>query len=196
MSRDASTSCVATHDVANIPALFALSALCALGLLERVDGLLVTKVFFGYIALDFLWIALWPRAVPGGARLVLIHHAVTSVLLAHVLRRPERAMETCRNGLVEANTLLLILRRRSPRGSRANAFWNLMYLTTLVPVRFVWQPMLFVRLVALTSNDKALERFEVLGAQAFLLGFNVWLVARRRNSSANANTTKKGEKIS
>ncbi|XP_003075320.2 unnamed product, partial [Ostreococcus tauri] len=132
----------------------------------------------------------------GGARLVLIHHAVTSVLLAHVLRRPERAMETCRNGLVEANTLLLILRRRSPRGSRANAFWNLMYLTTLVPVRFVWQPMLFVRLVALTSNDKALERFEVLGAQAFLLGFNVWLVARRRNSSANANTTKKGEKIS
>lgn len=177
--RDA-TACVAAHDAANVPAIASLACLCACGLAGVVRATFVTQAFVAYILLDGAWIALAPRAVPSGASAVLLHHAVTMVLLTHALRRPERAMETCRNGLVEVNTLFLILRRRATRGSTAHRAWNLAYVATLVPVRFVWQPYLFARFVELTSGDDFAERFSALGAQAFLLGFNVWLVARRR----------------
>lgn len=185
--RDA-TACVAAHDAVNVPALASLACLCACGLAGVVRAEFVTQAFVAYILLDALWLALWPRAVPSGASLVILHHAVTMVLLTHALRRPERAMETCRNGLVELNTLFLILRRRSARGTPAHRAWNLAYVGTLVPVRFVWQPYLFARFVELTSGDDFLERFAVLGSQAFLLGFNVWLVARRRAGAAIAKT--------
>jgi len=182
------SACVAAHDAANVIALSALSCACACGLAGALSARLVTAIFIAYILLDGAWIALWPRAVPSGARLVVTHHAVTMVLLAHAARHPERAMETCRNGLVEANTLFLILRRRATRGTLAHRAWNLAYVGTLVPVRFVWQPYLFARFVELTSGDDFLERFSVLGSQAFLLGFNVWLVARRRASAVSAKT--------
>jgi len=58
-----------------------------------------------------------------------------------------------------------------------------MYVATLVPVRFIWQPYLLVYFVGLTSRDAAWERVQVVGAQAFLVGFNVFLVSRRRRES-------------
>ena len=116
---------------------------------------------------------------------VVAHHVVTAALLAYPLRHPERAIETYRNGLVEANTLFLILRRRVRRGSAMHAVWNGLYVATLAPVRFAWQPYLLWHFYAnVTKDDVWWEKVQVCGAQMFLIGFNVFLVARRRVAPA------------
>ena len=166
--------CVAAHDAANVPILFTIASLCTASLLApaRVDAWVITVCFIAYVLVDTVWIAVAPQCVPRAARAVLAHHAVTLCLLACPALRPERAAETCRNGLVEWNTLFLILRRR--RG--AMRIWNALYAATLVPIRFAWQPYLVVRFWRLTRDDAAWERALVVGAQVFLVGFNVYLV--------------------
>jgi len=87
--------------------------------------------------------------------------------------------------LVEANTLFLILRRRVRRGSAMHAVWNGLYVATLAPVRFAWQPYLLWHFYAnVTKDDVWWEKVQVCGAQMFLIGFNVFLVARRRVAPA------------
>lgn len=176
-------TCAAAHDAANVPVLSLVSALCVGGLFGFIEPLVVTKVFLMYILFDGVWIAAYPKCVPSAAKVVVLHHVITGALLLHPLRRPDRAIETCKNGLVELNTLFLILRRRSARGGATHALWNKMYVATLVPIRFIWQPYLLVYFVGLTSRDAAWERAQVVGAQAFLVGFNVFLVSRRRRES-------------
>jgi hypothetical protein len=168
------TPCVAAHDAANVPILCIIATLCSLSLLapSLVDAWLVTVCFMAYIAFDTAWIACAPHCVPRAASVVLLHHAVTFALLTYPARHPAHAAETCRNGLVEWNTLFLILRRRPG----ARKVWNALYAATLVPIRFVWQPYLIVRFYALSRRDAAWERALVVGAQTFLVGFNVYLV--------------------
>ena len=98
-------ACARAHDAANVPVLTLIALACVAGVAGALDPLVVTRWFLAYIVLDGLWIALWPRCVPSAAAVVVAHHVVTAALLAHPLRHPERAIETCRNGLVEANTL-------------------------------------------------------------------------------------------
>lgn len=178
-------ACARAHDAANVPVLTLIALACVAGIAGALDPLVVTKGFLAYIVLDGLWIALWPRCVPSAAAVVVAHHVVTAALLAYPLRHPERAIETCRNGLVEANTLFLILRRRVRRGSAMHAVWNGLYVATLAPVRFAWQPYLLWHFYAnVTKDDVWWEKVQVCGAQMFLIGFNVFLVARRRVAPA------------
>jgi hypothetical protein len=183
------SSCAAAHDATNVPCLLTIASLCLAGLAGVVDPLFVTHVFLVYMVIDGAWIACFPRAVPSAARAVVVHHVVASTLLLHVVMRPERAMETCRNGLVEGNTLALILRRRAARGTSSHRVWHALYVSTLVPVRFVWQPYLLWRFFfVVTKDDVIWERAAVCGAQLFLLGFNVFLVARRRLATEEKKT--------
>ena len=152
------------HDAANVPVLTLIALACVAGIAGALDPLVVTKGFLAYIVLDGLWIALWPRCVPSAAAVVVAHHVVTAALLAYPLRHPERAIETCRNGLVEANTLFLILRRRVRRGSAMHAVWNGLYVATLAPVRFAWQPYLLWHFYAnVTKDDVWWEKVQVCG---------------------------------
>ena len=188
-SRPPSGACSAAHDAANVPCLLTITSLCVAGLVGVVDPLFVTRVFLAYMVIDGAWIACFPRAVPSAARVVVLHHCVALVLLLHVVTRPDRALETCRNGLVEGNTLALILRRRAVRGTFSHGVWHALYVSTLVPVRFVWQPYLLWRFAfVVTKDDVFWERATVCGAQCFLLGFNIFLVARRRLATEKKTT--------
>jgi hypothetical protein len=99
------------HDALNIPLVGALSSMCIAGLTGAMDAHLVTKIFITYIAVDTMWIAFSPSAVPRYAWAIVLHHVLTFMILLHPLRFPEHAIETCRDGIVELNTFFLITRR-------------------------------------------------------------------------------------
>jgi len=183
-------SCVAAHDAFNVPVLFTIASMCAIGIAmpRALDLALVTRVFALYVAADALWIFLFPRSVPRAANVVVIHHLVTLALLSNAMRHPERAIETCRNGLVEWNTLFLIL-RRAPGASRA---WNVAYKLTL-PIRFVWQPYLVIHFWRISRDDDAWERVVAIAAQVFLVAFNVFLVFGKKRRTNDGKEKNKAE---
>ena len=163
-SRPPSGACSAAHDAANVPCLLTITSLCVAGLVGVVDPLFVTRVFLAYMVIDGAWIACFPRAVPAPRASSSFITAWRWSLL-HVVTRPDRALETCRNGLVEGNTLALILRRRAVRGTFSHGVWHALYVSTLVPVRFVWQPYLLWRFAfVVTKDDVFWERATVCGA--------------------------------
>jgi hypothetical protein len=55
----------------------------------------VTTLFTLYILMDFAWVAVEPDAVPSLPYVILLHHAVTVVLLSFPLRYAHLAKYTC-----------------------------------------------------------------------------------------------------
>ena len=55
----------------------------------------VTKSFILYIVADFFWILLEPKAVPSQPRIILVHHAITFLLLQIPLKHPQLGRYTC-----------------------------------------------------------------------------------------------------
>ncbi|PSC73950.1 GTP-binding chloroplastic [Micractinium conductrix] len=166
---------VIMHDRANLLALPVIGTLVLAGLFGWCDTMLVTKAFILYIAVDFFWVLLEPKAVPSKPRIILWHHFITFLLLQLPLRHPQLGLYTCMDGLVEWNTLLLIARRQFPRWYRP---LNAVYWVTFYPVRVVLFPALmplFWR--ELTKPGYAWwETAAVMLTQACLVVFNGWFL--------------------
>ena len=79
----------------------------------------VTKLFLGYIAFDFVWIAIQPSTLPSLQGLILFHHFVTFLLLTFPYRNPAFSHFTCWDGITEINTFFLIARRQTRNFHRA-----------------------------------------------------------------------------
>ena len=167
------------HDALNIPCVGGLSLMCILGLLGVMDAGLVTKIFFGYIAMDTCWIVLSPSAVPRFAGAIVFHHLVTLAILYHPLMHEEYHIETCRDGIVELNTFFLIARRQLARGSLLNRLCDVMYNLTL-SIRFFWQPYLIWHFHKISLFEAGvstpLERPFLVGSQVLLVMFNIGIV--------------------
>ena len=159
-------ACARAHDAANVPVLTLIALACVAGVAGALDPLVVTRGVPGVHrprrAVDRALAAVACRA---RRRWLVAHHVVTAALLAHPLRHPERAIETCRNGLVEANTLFFdtaaagagggARRTRCGTGctSRRWRRW-----------RFAWQPYLLWHFYAnVTKDDVWWEKAQVCG---------------------------------
>ncbi|CAK0782861.1 hypothetical protein CVIRNUC_006056 [Coccomyxa viridis] len=168
------------HDTVNVYALPVLGAACTLSLLGLLDGSIVTKLFLGYIAFDFAWIAIQPSTLPSLQGLILFHHAVTFLLLTFPYRNPAFSHFTCWDGITEINTFFLIARRQTRNFHRA---FHWAYWLSFIPMRLIMYPVLLVRFWRVLEGYPWWDRGLVVGCQLLLCLFNYgmfWLSIRRR----------------
>lgn len=83
------------HDRVNLVLLPIIGSLTVAGLLGYVDTTIVSAIFSVYVAVDLLWVAAIPEAVPSLPSIILVHHVVTLVLLLFPLRYPQFGRYTC-----------------------------------------------------------------------------------------------------
>lgn len=126
------------HDAFNLVMLPIAVALTVAGLVSRTPsaGTALARFMAGYIAADSVWLVLQPSVV--GAPLVLLfHHAVTLLLLAHSLTHAPHLRYVAWMTVVEVNTFFLILRRHW----RARAV-EALHIVTWLAIRVLWFPYL------------------------------------------------------
>jgi len=145
------------HDWANIGVLTGIFALCVVALALGEDSQLhsvVIALTVAYLISDALWILLQPDMVKT-PKSIIAHHIVTVVVIADTLEFASHRVNASRALIVEANTVLLTLRRLLGR-----PLWcELGFYSTWVLIRLVWFPILGVSLLASTFEINLQETF-------------------------------------
>jgi len=131
------TRAIQLHDVINLGLIPVVALGTILGILGKVDPVLVSQGFLLYVLIDFVWLIVQPDAVPSLPNVILLHHVVTVVLLYFPLRYNELGIYTCIDGLCEINTFFLIARRQWPR---LKDLMDLLYWLTFIPSRTICYP--------------------------------------------------------
>ena len=131
------TRAIQLHDVVNLGLIPVVALGTILGILGKVDPVLVSQGFLLYVLIDFVWLVVQPEAVPSLPNVILLHHVVTVVLLYFPLRYNELGIYTCIDGLCEINTFFLIARRQWPR---LKDLMDLLYWLTFIPSRTICYP--------------------------------------------------------
>ena len=131
------TRAIQLHDVINLGLIPIVALGTILGILGKVDPVLVSQGFLLYVLIDFVWLIVQPDAVPSLPNVILLHHVVTVVLLYFPLRYNELGIYTCIDGLCEINTFFLIARRQWPR---LKDLMDLLYWLTFIPSRTICYP--------------------------------------------------------
>lgn len=191
------------HDAINLGLLPIIAAMTVAGLTGHMDPALTTYAFMAYIVADFVWVCLQPDAVPSLPSVILLHHAVTFVLLCAPLRHPHLHWYTCVDGLVELNTFFLIARRQW-RTQRKLFSW--LYWGSFFPLRMLLYPAMvpvFLHEMRAVEAASWWETLLCVGSQVFLCGFNVVLLAlsvmnwrKRQAAAASTAEGKEGAKAS
>ena len=121
------------HDAFNLAVLPVAIALTGAALVDARWQLPLTRFFSSYIAVDMLWLMVKPSMVR--APCVLIgHHLVTLLLLAHALLHPAHARYVAWMSVVEVNTFFLILRRHL----KGSALVDASFIATWIGIRVLW----------------------------------------------------------
>ncbi|KAG5185599.1 hypothetical protein JKP88DRAFT_311611 [Tribonema minus] len=129
------------HDDMNLVVLLgmALTSMVAMYTRDRALQYGLTVFAVAYMVTDAAWILCNMRAVKS-PRTVLGHHAATLAVLIDPYMHPQHALYTCWALLVEANTFLLIARRRFRWG--ASALVEAPFVASWVALRLIWYPFL------------------------------------------------------
>jgi hypothetical protein len=148
------------HDIYNMIFLSIISVLDLHYLYESTDiGLIGTpeigqshiplflilwKAFMVYMFIDSVWIALFPRIAPSGAKIVLAHHVVTILyaIVPFYVRSLSWHMGIAL--LNELSTALVTFRRNVDIGTPLYDFLHNLVLITWFPIRLGLYPMLCV----------------------------------------------------
>lgn len=162
------------HDQANLFLLPILGCATALGLFGYVDPVKVTILFTWYIVADFAWIFAEPNAVPSLPNVILLHHAVTFVLLCFPLQYTHLATYTCWDGICEINTFFLIARRQWKSVRRP---FTILYWATFFPMRIFLYPYMLIVFYKEMQIHETWELLTVCACQIVLIAFNVVLLA-------------------
>ncbi|KAL3161784.1 hypothetical protein ABBQ38_008878 [Trebouxia sp. C0009 RCD-2024] len=161
------------HDRVNLIALPVVGVLSVAGLLGYYDQGKVTNMMLSYIVADLLWIWLEPGCLPSMPGTIMVHHAVTILLLLFPLRVEGLHHLTCWDTIVEINTFFLIARRQLPSCRRLMhwAFW-----ISFFPLRMVLYPYLVVHIYYVLAQLPWYERFTAVACQIILCGFNCMML--------------------
>ena len=172
---------------ANLCALPVVGILSVAALLGYFDAAKVTNIMISYIAADFLWIWLEPGCLPSMPGTIMVHHAVTLLLLLFPLRVEGLHHLTCWDTIVEINTFFLIARRQLPscRGFLHWAFW-----LTFFPLRLVLYPYLVVHIHHVLAGLPWYERYTAVACQVILCGFNCMMLTASLQRIFNTDKTK------
>ena len=158
-----------------------------------VNPVKITILFTWYIVADFLWILVEPSAVPSLPNVILLHHAVTFILLCFPLRYASLATYTCWDGICEINTFFLIARRQWKSVRKPFSF---LYWATFFPMRIFLYPYMLVLFYREMQAYALWELIAVCGSQVALIAFNVVLLMlsitnwkKRPNAGRTSHTT-------
>lgn len=180
------------HDVVNLALIPVVALGTILGILGKVDPVIVSQGFLLYVLIDFIWLVIQPEAVPSLPNVILAHHVVTVVLLYFPLRYNELGIYTCIDGLCEINTFFLIARRQWPK-LRGAMDW--MYWITFIPSRTICYPIMLYEFWHVFEErvERGLasrwEQYTCCGCQASLILFNaalLYLGLRKKFSGKDA----------
>eukprot|EP00928_Gymnodinium_smaydae_P020720 TRINITY_DN18017_c0_g3_i2.p1 TRINITY_DN18017_c0_g3~~TRINITY_DN18017_c0_g3_i2.p1 ORF type:complete len:252 (-),score=39.66 TRINITY_DN18017_c0_g3_i2:73-828(-) len=167
------------HDAANIAALSVILGLNAAALAGK-GGRLFTFSMCAYLSLDTLWVLLNPACVPSPT-VVLPHHALTLALLLHPVRYPEHNGFGVLVTTVEAQTLVLVVRRHFEselrRRPRLQLCMSLVYWATTLVTRMFLHPVVLVDSFQRLRSTPA-EMFLTSGGLLLLCIFNVLFVTK------------------
>lgn len=151
------------HDVYNMVYLSAISAMDLYYLFQSTDisligtpdigqqhipqFLLLWKAFMIYMIIDSVWITLYPRIAPSGAKIVLAHHVVT-ILYAFVPYYVQSLSWHMGIALLnELSTALVTFRRNVQINTPLYDLLHNLVLLTWFPIRLGLYPMLCVVIV-------------------------------------------------
>ncbi|KAI8105552.1 hypothetical protein M9434_000137 [Picochlorum sp. BPE23] len=167
------------HDVVNLWLIPIVGVLTVLGLLDVVNPVRVTEVFVVYVIIDVVWLLVQPDAVPSLPNVILLHHAVTIVLLLFPIWYNDLAIYTCWDGLCEINTFFLIARRQF---KPYRNILGIMYWATFIPMRTILYPIMLVEFYYRMQEHEFWKLLVVCGCQAVLIVFNfvlLWMGASK-----------------
>merc|ERR1712211_122277 len=93
----------------------------------------------GYIAIDMLWVAVFPKCVKSQTT-ILVHHGVTLLYMGIPMYNPATRYAMCVCILVEINTWFLIMRRTSVAKGPLKPFIVIPFYVSWVVIRCMVYP--------------------------------------------------------
>lgn len=174
------------HDDMNLIVLLVMSVVAAWAMITSNSAAQYRLTIFsvGYMVLDGIWIATNMHSVKS-PKAVLGHHIATIMVLTDPLMQPQHAFYTCCALLVEANTFLLIVRRRLKWGDS----WavEIPFAVSWIVLRLIWYPSLgvymlmcaFPSLIPLypTSLVQVRSKIEGVGSESpmYMASYFAWV---------------------
>lgn len=177
-----------------LPLMTFLAVLCALAILPNK---VVCFALAGYMAFDFLWISIFPKAVASKPKLILVHHAVTFFLAVASHFTDSRfgymcAFATC----VELNTFLLVaMRHPAVKGTAVGGAMTAGFWATALIFRMGVHPWLvYHAAVAVPAIHPGMRACVVLGMTFMCIfnGYYVYLRVKADAQKAKAASKKQG----
>ena len=131
------------HDYANLAALPVAIALTVAAFVRGQAWRRALAIFMlAYMVIDGAWIVVQPSTVKAW-RTLLVHHAVTILLLLHPLTHAAHLKYVAWLCVVEVNTFLLVLRRHI----RRSVWIEAAFAASWVAIRAVWFPYVTIHLL-------------------------------------------------
>lgn len=101
-----------------------------------------------YLVMDSIWIALHPNVIGGvdggGGNTLLVHHAAALLIAVHAATCVLHTPYTCWMSVVEANTLLLMLKKNWTGGPLVQTLLDWLFVASWVVTRLIWFPIIAV----------------------------------------------------
>ena len=133
---------------------------------ENILALILLGGFFVYLLVDAIWIIIEPRCVKAGSLGIVLHHILTIILLPIPLYIPHFRRHLAGAGLLELNTLFLILRRNTIKKSISYHFCHYAFLFTWFILRVIMLPVLTYYLMTeyinFSENIKSFYNYHVV----------------------------------
>jgi hypothetical protein len=174
-----------THDKFNVFFLSCFCTLCVADLYHCIPENLTTLVLTSYIVFDTFLICATPHIIPNLLSFIILHHIITALLLLRPLLWTEHVHFTSLAGLIELDTLTLLLRRLSIRGSKIHTCLSVCYFCTNVILRGYFEFHLCFRFWGEMKETSTLEALHVMVCQLFFLLFSWVLVYLNMSKWAN-----------
>lgn len=169
------------HDSFNIVSLSILVLVDIISLIISIYNIFVWSMTL-YILVDFLWVVVIPESVPNRVGIIAIHHLMTFLLLLAPLSYPEFGMMACLHGLVESNTLVIVIRRRWEDQSNVSFFEFLNWIT-FIPTRIIIPPIIMRETINIVFYRQTQYHFLIkcfgVVTQSLLVVFNSYLIFRQ-----------------
>uniref|UniRef100_A0A7R9YEM5 TLC domain-containing protein n=1 Tax=Pinguiococcus pyrenoidosus TaxID=172671 RepID=A0A7R9YEM5_9STRA len=178
-----------SHNNVNLVVLPLMTSLATLGVFGMIPNDVVCYALAGYMAFDFLWIAIFPRAVASKPKLILVHHCVTfflGVASAHIGSGFGYmcSYATC----VELNTFLLVaMRLPSVRGTALGKLLEGGFWVTCLVFRMGVHPWLVYHSLFAAPAVYPPHRILVTLGMTFMVLFNMYYVYLRVKKDAKAD---------
>uniref|UniRef100_A0A7R9SVG7 TLC domain-containing protein n=1 Tax=Polyblepharides amylifera TaxID=1486889 RepID=A0A7R9SVG7_9CHLO len=172
---------VKMHDKFNLFVLPVITVLAVLGNLGVVSTVLVANTMSAYMALDFVWIYIYPSAIISKAKLILTHHIVVLFMtLSCVSINPEYAYNASWSLLVELNTACLVLSRFPQfKNNYKGKLLLVFFWITAILFRVILPPWLLWHFIVVAPQMHPTARLSLVACQSLLCCFNMYFVYQR-----------------